>query len=173
MAVLLVLPFVVQGALMAVDEFYYHHRRRLPRWERIGHPLDTLTVLACYAWILVVPPATTGAVATYAALAIFSTAFVTKDEFVHARECAPAEHFLHALLFGFHALVLLAAGLIWPALHPDAANVMQGAVGFVSPDMIPVVVVGLKIQMAGTVAFLLYQITYWNFPWKPTPDARQ
>jgi len=28
---------------MGVDEFYFHRRRGLPRWERLAHPLDTMT----------------------------------------------------------------------------------------------------------------------------------
>ncbi len=169
---LLVFPFAVQGGLMALDEFYYHRLRGLPRWERIGHPLDTMTVFVCYAWILFVPPVTAGAVSGYVALAVFSTAFVTKDEFVHARECSAGEQFIHALLFGFHALVLLSAGLLWPAFHPDARNVLDGVSGFVSPAALGVLVIVLKVQMAATGAFLLYQITYWNFLWKPTLDTR-
>ena len=31
----------LQALVMAVDEFYCHYRRELPRWERWGHPLDT------------------------------------------------------------------------------------------------------------------------------------
>jgi 2-polyprenyl-6-hydroxyphenyl methylase / 3-demethylubiquinone-9 3-methyltransferase len=39
----LVVPLGLQALAMAVDEAYFHRRRGLPRWERIGHPLDTLT----------------------------------------------------------------------------------------------------------------------------------
>src|SRR5690606_8631765 len=85
----------LQGTLMLVDEFLFHRRRGLPRWERIGHPLDTLTVLIPVALTTVFPPtaAFTGA---FLAMALFSCLFVTKDEWIHARHCAPGEQWLHA-----------------------------------------------------------------------------
>src|SRR5262249_11498801 len=49
-------PSLLQAPAMAVDEGWYHNRRGLPRWERIGHPLDTLTVAATYGYALVVGP---------------------------------------------------------------------------------------------------------------------
>ena len=67
----LLLPFGLQMFCMAFDELYFHRRRGLPQWERIGHPLDTLTVVICLLWLLSVPPSS-GAVAIYAGLAIFS-----------------------------------------------------------------------------------------------------
>ena len=42
---LLYLPFAVQGLAILVDEFWFHHRRGLPRWERLGHPIDTLPLI--------------------------------------------------------------------------------------------------------------------------------
>src|SRR5262245_62756094 len=48
----LLIPFILQTFCMAVDEFYFHRRRGLPRWERLGHPLDTLAALACFVWLL-------------------------------------------------------------------------------------------------------------------------
>jgi len=50
------MPLGVQGAAMVVDELYFHRRRGLGACERIGHPLDTMTVFACIAWALWVPP---------------------------------------------------------------------------------------------------------------------
>jgi hypothetical protein len=133
-----------QAALMVTDEFHFHRARRLPRWERIGHPLDTLTVLSCYAVTLAFSPGDR-AVAAYAALAVFSCLFVTKDEIVHARLCGPAEHWLHALLFVLHPVVLAVAALLW----------IQG---------------GHRALLAGqalaTLAFGVYQVVYWNIPWK-------
>ena len=46
----------LQGLAMLVDELLFHRRRGLPRWERIGHPIDTLSVLACYGVSLWLPP---------------------------------------------------------------------------------------------------------------------
>jgi hypothetical protein len=82
----------LQGLLMLVDEFWFHRRREIPRWERIGHPLDTITVLV---------------------LAIVSCLFVTKDEWVHARICVPGEQWLHALLFLLHPALFVAVWFLW------------------------------------------------------------
>ncbi|MFQ3582451.1 hypothetical protein J8C06_03160 [Chloracidobacterium validum] len=141
-------PFLIQGAAMLVDEFWFHRRRGLGRWERVGHPLDTLTVLLCYAIALFVPYSP-DRLPWYAGCAIFSMLFVTKDEFVHAKACSAEEHWLHALLFGLHPVTLAAAALIWMDLPSGAA----AGRGF----------------LAGTFAlvmgFGLYQVLYWNF-WK-------
>ena len=99
----LLLPFVLQTLCMAVDELHFHRQRGLPRWERLGHPLDTLTVVACYAWLFFTPPSTLS-ITVYAGLSVFSSLFITKDEWVHNRYCGPAECWLHTLLFILHPL---------------------------------------------------------------------
>src|SRR5258708_18222986 len=104
--------FGTQAALMVVDEFYFHHKRSLPRWERIGHPLDTLSVLVCYAISLAFSP-THGWLGLYALAAAFSCLLITKDEFVHAKLCGPGEHWLHAVLFVLHPVVLTLAAILW------------------------------------------------------------
>jgi hypothetical protein len=139
--------FVAQALLMLVDERSYHRRRGLPRWERIGHPLDTMTVLACYAFLLVTRPSRTNAV-VYAALVVFSSVFVTKDEPLHATRCTPGEHWIHALLFVLHPTVLIGAGWLWWTKEPP-------------------LVIG--VQLALTSALAIYQILYWNRPWRHPP----
>lgn len=161
MAWLLAVPFLVQAALMAADEFRYHHRRGLPRWERVGHPLDTVTVLTCYTWILLAQPHGVSPW-VFAALAAFSSLFVTKDEFVHARLCGGEEHWVHALLFAVHPFVLASAGFIWPLVHGARPEYLRGAEGLETV---------LYLHMAATFLFLLYQIIYWNFVWKPDKAA--
>src|SRR4051812_20695940 len=93
-----VLVFAFQGAVLGTDEFRFHRARGLPRWERWGHPLDTLSLLLCLAVALLPPPRGpwTG---VYLGLAIVSCLTVTKDEWVHAQVCPPVEHWLHAVLF--------------------------------------------------------------------------
>jgi hypothetical protein len=147
---LLLAPFVIQAAAMLVDEGIYHRRRGLPRWERLGHPADTLTVLACYAWLLWARPSPSHAMA-YGALAAFSSLFVTKDEAVHARRCSAGEHWVHALLFLLHPLVFLAAGTLWW-----------------TGRLRPVLVTGAGM----TAAFGTYQLLYWNGPWRRAQLAR-
>ena len=130
----------LQAVAMIVDEAYFHRRRELPRWERIGHPLDTLTIVICLGWLLAASPTTTN-LYVYVGLAIASTLFVTKDEFVHAKLCTGGEQWLHAVLFVLHPLVLAAfAGMWWTGqLWP------------------------LGAQLVITVLFMTYQIVYWNF----------
>jgi 2-polyprenyl-6-hydroxyphenyl methylase / 3-demethylubiquinone-9 3-methyltransferase len=125
------LPLVLQGLAMVVDEGVFHRRRGLPRWERIGHPLDTATIALCLIARLLGAP-----LAVYAAFAIFSTLFVTKDEAVHAKLCTAGEHWLHSILFVLHPIVLAA---LW----------------FASPGIV-------AMQLAIVTAFALYQVIYWN-----------
>lgn len=136
--------FVLQGLLMLVDEFHFHRRREMPRWERIGHPLDTLTVLAPLLLALLFPPASPW-VATFLALAVLSCLFVTKDEWVHARLCVPGEQWLHAVLFLLHPVLFTMIFLLWRA----------GETGWI----------GLQAILAA--AFLAWQTIYWNGPWAP------
>jgi 2-polyprenyl-6-hydroxyphenyl methylase/3-demethylubiquinone-9 3-methyltransferase len=137
----LIVPIALQGTVMLVDEAVFHRRRGLPRWERIGHPLDTLTVAACIAWLVATRPGN-GALAGYIALAAFSSLFVTKDEPVHARLCSGGEQWLHALLFVLHPVVFAALGILWwGGEHPTL----------------------LVLQLGLTLALGAYQTVYWNF----------
>ena len=143
MLALLLIPAGVQGAAMLVDELWFHRRRGLPRWERLGHPLDTATVAACYIWLVLVPPP--HGLAVYVALAVFSCLFVTKDEPVHARVCSPGEMWLHSLLFLLHPIVLGAFGWIW----------WSGRGAWT-----------IRLQLALTLAFGAYQLVYWRLRWQ-------
>lgn len=137
----LLIPLALQGLAMAFDEFYFHHRRGLGRWERIGHPLDTITVLLCFVF-LVLAPVTETNLYIYAGLSFFSCVFVTKDEFVHTELCEARENWLHALLFVLHPIVFLSSGVIWYFQMDNTFLILQSAV---------------------LVAFLMYQISYWSF----------
>jgi hypothetical protein len=141
-----VTPFVVgvlvlQALAMFVDERVYHRRRGLPRWERLGHPLDTLTVLGCLAFLFATRP-TPHKAAVYSALVLASSLFVTKDERVHARLSSTGEHWVHAVLFVLHPTVLFAAGFLWW-----------------TGRLVPIV----AVQAAITFAFGIYQLVYWNW----------
>ncbi|MDX2053138.1 MAG: hypothetical protein SFV15_12145 [Polyangiaceae bacterium] len=144
MTLLLLLPLFLQALAMFFDEFVFHRARGLPRWERLGHPLDTLTVAVCYGWLVSTPPTRAHAVAVYVVLCAFSCLFITKDEFVHARLCKPAEAWLHAVLFVLHPAVFLALGIIW----------MRGG-----NEWIP------KAVLGATLAMMMYQLIYWSPRW--------
>jgi hypothetical protein len=149
-------PALIQGLLMAVDEFHFHHARGLGAWERRGHPLDTLATLACFALPALFPfDATT--LAAYVGLCVFSCLLVTKDEWVHARECGPGEHWLHAALFVVHPLVFTGFGVLWYAGESGVAAMLA------------------RGQIALMAAFLAYQIIFWVALGKgrwPDPAAR-
>jgi hypothetical protein len=101
MKYLLLLPLIVQAIAIFVDEFYFHFAPGQPRWERIGHPLDTFTVLAPVLWLMVSAPSERNLI-IYTLAAVFSCPFVIKDELVHADRCVPAERVNHAALFITH-----------------------------------------------------------------------
>lgn len=146
MTTLILLPFALQSLVILFDEFYYHRRRGLPLWERLGHPLDTLSTLVCYFWVLSQPPNEINKTIFFG-LAAFSCLFVTKDEFVHVKFCQAGESWLHALLFVLHPITLAVLGCIW-IFHWE--------------NFYPL----FSFQMISMTIFLFYQITYWGIPWK-------
>ncbi len=166
MLALLILPFLLQTLIISIDEFYFHIRRGLPKWERLGHPLDTLTVLACFAFVLLVSYSGLS-LKLYIALAIFSCLFVTKDEFVHKECCPAAEQWLHALLFLNHPIVLTVTALLWP--------ILSGVVLFTWMEpLLPYrksLWTFFCVQAVLTSLFFLYQLIYWNLLCKEKSKA--
>lgn len=168
MWILGVLPFALQALCMVFDEGYFHVRRGLPKWERIGHPIDTCSVLVCMAFVLFVP-FSKSTLTIYIILAAFSSILVTKDEFVHKEHCPASENWLHAVLFTLHPIALTCAGFIWP--------VVQGVE--VTPwiarwlDQPEKLLTFLNMQFSVMILFLIYQIIFWNFVWKDKPVLKQ
>jgi len=152
MLLVLLLPAVLQMLAMFMDEFVFHRRRGLPRFERLGHPLDTLTAAACYGWLVARAPGTPHALVIYVALCAFSCAFITKDEFIHARLCRPAEIWLHSVLFVLHPIVFMGFGVIW----------------YRSMDRWV-----LQAELLLTLSLLGYQLLYWSPPWRRIPDPHR
>ncbi len=148
MSFLFLAPFFLQALAMAFDEFYFHQRREIPNWERWGHPFDTAFTMVCYVliWTLPLMPVSLW---IYVIFATFSSLFVLKDEWVHARHCSGGELALHALLFSLHPLTLFLLGL---------ARFSTLQIFFFHDFLLfQTILLGL---------FLLYQIFYWNGPWK-------
>ncbi len=142
MLLLWTIPFLIQAPLIIFDEWVFHRKRGLPRWERIGHPLDTLSVVICLAMPAFVPYSPT-LLKVYIVLAILSCLMVTKDEWVHKHHCPAAEHWVHALLFLNHPILMTAGAFLWASQLPLAALFLQG-------------------QMLFAFLFMLYQGIYWN-----------
>ncbi len=162
------IPFVLQALAIFFDEAVFHVRRGLPKWERIGHPLDTLTVLCCMGFVLWVP-FSKAMLITYIVLAVFSTLFVTKDEFVHKEVCPASEQWLHAVLFTLHPITLTAAGFMWPVVQ--GVQVESWIFSWLNnPEALHLFLYG---QFAAMSAFLFYQIIFWNVLWKESLHDQQ
>src|SRR5690606_37188104 len=134
----LYLPFILQGLFMLTDEFHFHQRRGLPLWERIGHPLDTLSTLVA----LCIPAYLNHSsinTEIYIAFSVFSCIFITKDEFIHRDLCSRTEQWLHSILFILHPLTFIAAYYLWES---NTAPIF------------------LKMQTIAIFGFMLYQIFY-------------
>ena len=161
MYLLILVPFVMQALVISFDEYYFHVKRGLPLWERIGHPIDTLSVLACLLFVLFVPYSPL-ALKWYITLSVLSCFMVTKDEWVHKHLCPATEHWVHALLFINHPIFLTSAGMIWWVLTGHTApSWMQQWLGHSAALQNILVVQAVSISL-----FFLYQVIYWNFIWK-------
>ena len=158
---LLLMPTMIQGLAMVFDEFYFHRRRGLGRWERIGHPVDTATVLLAYGLLLWGPASRTTIIAFIVA-SLVSSLVITKDEFVHQKECLPGESWLHAVLFVLHPMALGAAGVSWYLMH-DPTALLWSELSFLSAADLNLALYGQAALISG---FLIYQTVYWNGPWK-------
>ena len=121
------------------DEFYFHKKRGLPLWERMGHPFDTLTVLFCVG-LLIFFPTHLSITPIYTGLAIFSCLVVTKDEFIHQSHCDAKEQWLHAILFILHPVVLWIYYQFW----------LEGKFFW------------LNIIFSILCIHMMYQLVYWN-----------
>jgi hypothetical protein len=139
---MVIVPLGAQALLMLVDEFIFHRRRGLPRWERWGHPIDTLSVGLALAVPAFAPP-TIDWLTVYIGLSIFSCLLVTKDEWVHAKACAPMEHWLHAMLFVLHPVVFGVLAWAWWSEFQNFPRFL------------------LWVELATLFGFAVYQILYW------------
>lgn len=158
------IPFCLQAVAIMIDEVYFHWKRGLPKWERIGHPIDTLSLLVCMFFVVFVP-FSASALNVYCVLAVISCLMVTKDEFVHKHHCPASENWLHALLFLLHPITLTMAGLIWPISQGVEVPVWLSA----WLDAPAALLFFLYMQTAVMFLFFLYQVIFWNFVWKNSP----
>lgn len=162
------IPFFLQAICMVFDEGYFHIRRGLPLWERIGHPIDTLSVLVCMGVVLFAPFSKTMLI-VYITLASLSSLLVTKDEFVHKHHCPASENWLHAVLFTLHPITLTCAGFIWPVVQ--GAEVSAWIAKWLNqPTELRLF---LKMQFGIMTIFVIYQILFWNVLWKDKPVIKQ
>lgn len=143
MTMLLYLPFIIQGIMMAFDE-RIHNKRGLGAWERLGHPLDTLTVFVPLS-IAATRDYSDGGLTMFIILSIFSCLFITKDEFIHTQKCDETENWIHSMLFILHPMIFVCTGILWK-FHPT--------------DDFP------AYQAMAVGIFMVYQILKWSLSWK-------
>ncbi|MBS3904322.1 MAG: hypothetical protein KGZ39_03245 [Simkania sp.] len=143
MTTLWLIPFLIQMPLILFDEWFFHRKRGLPKWEKIGHPLDTLSVVLCLS-IPSLFPYSPAFLNLYIILSVISCLMVTKDEWVHKHHCPAAEHWIHAMLFLNHPILLTAAGFLWISSLSWVTHFLQ-------------------IQWLLAIFFMFYQTIYWNF----------
>ena len=136
MQVLILSIWVTQGILMFFDEFKFHHERGLKQWERVGHPIDSFFFLIPFVYTLFFSN-----IYVFIALCLMSCLIVTKDEFVHAKECGALEQWLHSVLFIIHPIAFIG---LWLAWQNDLVQIIQ-------------------IQAFVIFLLMLYQIVFWNF----------
>jgi hypothetical protein len=125
----------LQAFLMFFDEFYFHRRRDLPRWERWGHPMDTAAFIFPFILLIFGAP-----LLWFSITAGFSCLFITKDEWIHRKHCSGTENWLHAVLFIIHPLVFVSAWMSREEVFPF-----------------------LPWFVLFSATFMIYQIYYWNF----------
>ena len=139
------LILAAHAALMCLDEFYCHSKRGLSRWERMGHPLDTVAFLGCCGIAVWQNPyGSFEAGSVFLGFSIFSCLLITKDEWIHSQVCSRFESWIHSLLFILHPIILFS---VWQLR-------LEKKVEF------------LYIQTSLVSLFLAYQLIYWNTGWK-------
>lgn len=156
----LFIPFSIQSICMFVDEFHFHIKRGLPKWERIGHPIDTLSVIVCLLYLIWVPFSSFNFFG-YMLLSLISSLLITKDEWVHKEHCKGTEQWLHALLFINHPILLISFGLMWVKQYSSSSNNWVSWFDH-SPLFVPFFLSSLILM----VLFCIYQVVFWNLLWK-------
>lgn len=154
-----ILVFIIlHASLMLFDEFFFHRKRGLPTWERIGHPIDTLSTILCFI-IVIFLPMTKISFIFYIILSIFSCLLIAKDEFIHLKCCERYEQYLHALLFIMHPIFLGVLFISWPCFSQPLFSFMV----IFKSDILAFIIYA---QFISVLIFFFYQIVYWNLYFK-------
>ncbi len=129
----------IQGMLLMYDDIVLHQRRGLPRWERIGHPIDTFFFalpIGLAAW-----KGSETSASVYGGLALLSCLVILKDEWVHVGRINALEATIHAALFVIHPVTLYMA---WQLAKTGQT-------------------LGLLLAWTALVCVVVFQIIHWNF----------
>ncbi len=117
--------FAFQGTCIALDELLFHRKRLLPRWELIGHPMDTFFFAGFFLALRLGRPEDRASQAITISLGLLSCLIITKDEWVHKRLATAAENWLHAVLFLLHPIVVVLFWFGWRSEQTDFASILQ------------------------------------------------
>lgn len=128
----------IQGALLMYDDVVLHRRRGLPRWERIGHPIDAFFFTLPIALGAICGSDTPSGV--YWTLSLLSCLIILKDEWVHVGRIEALEATVHAALFVLHPVTLFAA---WKLAQTGQT-------------------VGLWLAWIALLGVVSFQTIYWN-----------
>src|SRR5437879_3256313 len=90
--------FAFQAAVILADEYFFHRRRFLPKWELIGHPIDTFCLLIFLIALQTLSRESVAGQLMVAVAGLVSCLVITKDEWVHKQHSTGTENWLHALL---------------------------------------------------------------------------
>lgn len=137
MMIIEIIPIFLQAIIMIIDEVFFHRKRLLPRWERIGHPVDTIFFLIPI-FVLI----NNSSLEVYIVFSVLSCLIITKDEFIHIELCEGLEQWLHSMLFVLHPIIFVSLY----RLKNQAGDYP------------------IYLVLIPTIAFLIYQIIYWR-PW--------
>jgi len=150
----------LHAILMFFDEFLFHRKRILPRWERIGHPFDTLFILACF-FLVIFFPMTLKTISIYIIISIISSVIIIKDEPIHLKYCSKYEQILHAFLFILHPVILISLFLSWPSFTKSYFLILENFHSLFLKYLI-------YFHFISATIFFFYQIIFWNFIFKET-----
>jgi hypothetical protein len=153
---LVVFFLIFHCSLLCLDEFYFHYRRGLPKWEIIGHPLDTLTILFGILF-LKYRSYSEDNLKIYIIISFFSCIFVTKDELLHHKLCTTGEMWVHGLLLICHPIIFICAAYIkWFPHSPQDKYFYQLMSLNRSFNQLPNTM----------MLILVYEIIFWSVVWK-------
>ncbi|APJ02553.1 hypothetical protein AXG55_00830 [Silvanigrella aquatica] len=144
--------------LMIIDEFIFHRKRVLPKWERVGHPIDSLFFLICF-FIVLFFPMNMNSILFFTLFACISCFIIIKDEGVHLKYCSKYEQYIHALLFVLHPIILIILFLSWSSFSVSYFPIFEVFKSFFLKLLI-------YFQFFSATIFLFYQIVFWNFIFK-------
>ena len=152
---------IFHSAIMLVDEFYFHIKRGLSKWERIGHPVDTFSVLLCFLCVFFLDYNSVNQV-LYISFSVLSCLLIIKDEGVHLKTCTAQEQRLHALLFILHPIFLSIIYHSWISFQNKAelSNFYHA-----TPFKLFII-----FMFFSGVIFFFHQVFYWNYFTKGKPS---